>query len=225
MRKLTAEEQSNIINVLEKKEIIYKDLQDELFDHFSCAIEDKWQEDATLSFTEVFHDEYKKFGIFGLPGVLEEREKSLSKHYIKVFLKLCLEWFKLPKIILSLFVIVAMIFTFRETYGLYVFKALTTLYLLFTVYSLILKMYKRKTHKESIVYLLDKVIYQQSFMNAFFIYIIPQFYTATPNFNKPITAILIALIFFFAFQFNYFSFYYIPKNRDKCFKQYYKIAN
>lgn len=79
------------------------DLQSELVDHLANAIETEWQENPKLSFDEALKVQFKKFGIFGFTGVIEERQKGLTKKYNALFWSYYKEFFKLPKIILTLF--------------------------------------------------------------------------------------------------------------------------
>ena len=64
------------------------DLQSELVDHLANAIETEWQENPKLSFDEALKVQFKKFGIFGFTGVIEERQKGLTKKIQRPFLEL-----------------------------------------------------------------------------------------------------------------------------------------
>lgn len=81
------------------------DLQSELVDHLANAIETQWQENPKLSFDEALNIEFKKFGVFGFMDVVEEKQKFLDKKYRKLIWSYYKEFFKLPKIILTLFLI------------------------------------------------------------------------------------------------------------------------
>lgn len=78
------------------------DLQSELVDHLANSIEDRWKENPKLTFEEALQLEFKKFGIFGFMDVVEERQKFLGKKYGKMIWKYYKEFFRLPKILVTL---------------------------------------------------------------------------------------------------------------------------
>ena len=77
------------------------DLQSELVDHLANSIEDRWKENPKLTFEEALELEFKKFGIFGFMDVVDERRRFLSKKYSRIIWKHYKEFFRLPKIILT----------------------------------------------------------------------------------------------------------------------------
>ena len=81
------------------------DLQTELVDHLANSIEEQLQENPKLSFETALNIEFKKFAIFGFMDVVEKRQKALTKKYYKLIWKHFIEFFKLPKIILTIFLI------------------------------------------------------------------------------------------------------------------------
>ncbi|WP_052825883.1 hypothetical protein [Neotamlana nanhaiensis] len=81
----------------------FYDVQTELVDHLANGIEQQWQENPKLKFEEALRLEFKKFGIFGFSDILEEKSKALAKHYRKQVYKYTKQYFKLPKIVLTLF--------------------------------------------------------------------------------------------------------------------------
>lgn len=87
------------------------DLQSELVDHLANAIETQWQQNSKLTFDEALNKEFQKFGVFGFMDVVEEKQKFLDKKYRKLIWKYYKEFFRLPKVILTIALI----------YGLYIF--------------------------------------------------------------------------------------------------------
>lgn len=83
----------------------YYDLQIELVDHLANAIEAEWEQNPKLSFEQVLDNEFKKFGVFGFMGVVEEKQKFLDKKYRKIIWSYYKNFFRLPKIIITLFLI------------------------------------------------------------------------------------------------------------------------
>uniref|UniRef100_UPI00404B0E40 hypothetical protein n=2 Tax=Flavobacterium sp. TaxID=239 RepID=UPI00404B0E40 len=80
----------------------YYDLQTELVDHLAFGIETQWQENPKLDFEIALQNEFKKFGIFGFSNVVEKRQTAMSKRYQQFIWQQFKEYFKLPKIVLTL---------------------------------------------------------------------------------------------------------------------------
>ena len=78
------------------------DVQTELVDHLANGIEAQWEGNPNLTFKECLNNEFKEFGIFGFSEVVEQKTNALSKYYIKEVFKHLKEYFKLPKVILTL---------------------------------------------------------------------------------------------------------------------------
>ena len=66
------------------------------------AIETQWKENPKLTFDEALNIEFKKFGVFGFMGVVEEKQKFLGKKYNKLVLSHIKEFFTIPKILLTI---------------------------------------------------------------------------------------------------------------------------
>jgi amino acid transporter len=73
-----------------------------LVDHLANAIESQLEENPKLTFDEALNAEFKKFGVFGFMGVVEEKQKFLGKKYNRLIWKYYKEFFRLPKIILTI---------------------------------------------------------------------------------------------------------------------------
>lgn len=114
-RKLTEEEVDRLFDFCTKHYVPEYDLQVELVDHLASGIEDQWTENPDLPFPVALNKTFDEFGIFGFSKIKSQKEKELRRKYRKLFWKYTLEFYKLPKIILTI--------------------ALTTV--LFTTYSLI----------------------------------------------------------------------------------------
>ena len=91
--KLSVEQIDRLYRFTREHFVEHYDLQTELVDHLSNAIEEEWKENPKLSFEEALQKEFKKFGVFGFMDVVEKRQSALSKkyHLLIFFLKLVLE--------------------------------------------------------------------------------------------------------------------------------------
>ena len=103
--KLTAEQINQLYTFTRQHYVEWYDLQSELVDHLANAIETQWQENPKFTFNEVLNMEFKKFGVFGFMSVVEEKQKFLGKKYRKLIWEFYKEFFRLPKIILTLLLI------------------------------------------------------------------------------------------------------------------------
>lgn len=92
------------------------DLQTELVDHLSNAIEEEWKENPKLSFEEALQKEFKKFGVFGFSDVVEKRQLALSKKYHLLIWKHFKEFFTIPKIIVTISLVFGLFYFFKYVF-------------------------------------------------------------------------------------------------------------
>ncbi len=105
--KLTIEQIQQLYGFTKQHYVEWFDLQSELVDHLANAIENQWETFPKRTFDEALQLEFKKFGVFGFMDVVEERQKFLHKKYLKLIWFYYKEFFKLPKIILTVCLIYA----------------------------------------------------------------------------------------------------------------------
>jgi heme exporter protein D len=107
---LTKNQIDELYKFTRKHYVYHYDVQSELVDHLANDIENIWQETPNLSFEQARDKSFKKFGIFGFMDVVEKKQSQMTKKYYKIIFKFAKEWFRLPKIVLTL----AMIFGFYK---------------------------------------------------------------------------------------------------------------
>lgn len=115
MKKLTSEQIDQLFAFTQKHYVEYYDVQVELVDHLANAIEEQWNENPNLSFDEALENEYKKFGIFGFTGLIEQKQTELHKHYNKMLVNEVLKFVSVPKVILTVILYLAIFFFLKET--------------------------------------------------------------------------------------------------------------
>lgn len=113
--KLTDKQIEELFQFTRKHFVEWYDLQAELVDHLANDIEQIWKEKPNLSFNEAKIIAFKKFGVFGFMDVISSRQSALEKRYRKLIAKEFIKYFKLPKIILTVFLIFVMIYFLRIT--------------------------------------------------------------------------------------------------------------
>ena len=107
---LTKNQIDELYKFTRKHYVYHYDVQTELVDHLANDIENIWQETPNLSFEQARDKSFKKFGIFGFMDVVEKKQSQMTKKYYKIIFKFAKEWFRLPKIVLTL----AMIYGFYK---------------------------------------------------------------------------------------------------------------
>ncbi|WP_296315205.1 hypothetical protein [Winogradskyella sp. UBA3174] len=101
--KLTEPQIQQLYTFTQKHYVDWYDVQTELVDHLANGIETQLEENPNLTFESALHFEFKKFGVIGFSDVIEEKIKALNKHYQLLVWHYFKDFFKLPKIILTLF--------------------------------------------------------------------------------------------------------------------------
>ncbi|RYJ43898.1 hypothetical protein [Flavobacterium beibuense] len=161
IKKISDEEVEKLYDFTKKHFVYYYDLQVELVDHLANAIEEKWGEQPQLSFDDVLKAEFKKFGIFGFTGIVEKRQLALQKKYNKILWGYFKEFFKLPKIMLTLalilFLVKAMQYIHPITGG-----VLALAILLFSIvrFFVLNRQYNKKVKKTGRRWMLEETIFR-----------------------------------------------------------------
>lgn len=99
--KVNQEQIEDLYAFTRKHFVEWYDVQTEIVDHLANGVEAQWQENPHLNFDEALKNEFKKFGIFGFSGIVEEKTNALEKYYRKEVWRYLKDYFKLPKIILT----------------------------------------------------------------------------------------------------------------------------
>lgn len=103
--KLTEPQIQQLYTFTQKHYVDWYDVQTELVDHLANGIEEHLEQNPNTTFESALNSEFKKFGIMGFNDVIEEKTKVLNKYYRTLVWKYFKDFFKLPKIILILFLI------------------------------------------------------------------------------------------------------------------------
>jgi hypothetical protein len=137
-RKLTNEEINQLFEFCEFHGVKYYDVQVELVDHLASAIEDRWKTNPEMPFEEAVFTVGEKFGVdpyfqmdsesllpapfgksksdtSGFTAIMAAKEKELRRKYEQLQWEYIKEFFRLPKIILTLAVASALFVVFRTS--------------------------------------------------------------------------------------------------------------
>ncbi len=161
VRKISEEQVNQLFTFTRKHFVEYYDLQNELVDHMANAIEEKWKQEPGLSFENALKAEFKKFGIFGFMNVVERRQVALSKKYHKLLWGYFREFFKLPKIMLTIAMIFALVKSFQLIHPV-VFAIVFAGSILFSLgYVIFLNIkYHKRVKKTGRRWMLEEIIYR-----------------------------------------------------------------
>ena len=113
-RQLTQYETNRLFHFCHQHFVYHYDVQIELVDHLASSIENQWEKDPELSFEKALYSSFKGFGITGFSKVKTEKEKALRKKYNRILWKYLLEFYRLPKIIMT-FAFTIVLFTLLKT--------------------------------------------------------------------------------------------------------------
>lgn len=89
----------------ESKHVHYYDVQVELVDHLTNAIELRMQQDPSLSFEKALQLTYQDFGIFGFSKIVSAKELAVMERQRHFFYSTVKAHFKWPKLILLLLLV------------------------------------------------------------------------------------------------------------------------
>lgn len=101
--KITEHQIERLYTFTRKHFVEWYDVQTELVDHLANGIENQWKDNSNITFDEALNKEFKKFGVFGFSELVEQKINALQKHYRKEIWHELKNYFKLPKIMITLF--------------------------------------------------------------------------------------------------------------------------
>jgi len=172
---LTQDEIQKLFDFVESKNMTYKDVQYEIVDHLASAMEVMKEENPEWPYSLCLQEVYNKFPITGFALLQMEKEEALNKYWKKKLWPYLFDYFKLPKIIITitLFLGLQQLFNVIEPIELNFWKVGLTpnvlLYFSATIFislvSLLLKkrINRIKGNSEDIVIDSEKFLYIKSF--------------------------------------------------------------
>lgn len=102
MTSLTKENIDHLFDFVKSKYVRYYDVQLELVDHLASAIEEEMNADSNLSFKAGLNKVYSRFPVTGFNNFIQEKTKGLQIFWAKKFFAFALDYFRFPKIILTI---------------------------------------------------------------------------------------------------------------------------
>lgn len=115
MKTVSQEQIVALHKFVKSRYVEYYDVELELVDHLANGIEEQWKTEPSLSFDDALQLEYKKFGIFGFVGMVENKQSELYNYYYKITFRALKSFFSIPKIVLTT-AIFLLLYTFGTTF-------------------------------------------------------------------------------------------------------------
>ncbi len=158
--KLTNQQIQQLYTFTRQHYVEYFDVQTELVDHLANDIEIIWKTQPKLTFEQARDKAFKKFGVFGFMGILEERQKALSKKYWKLVKGIFIDFFKIPQIFATLTLCVAIYLLFNFFKDAYVLLGFGVLALVILTYKAVKtkKLLKKKYRETKKKWLFEDMI-------------------------------------------------------------------
>jgi len=101
-RTVTTEETQKLFDFCRRHFVYHYDLQAELVDHLASSMEEQWQKNPELLFDKALQKTFRKFGITGFSKIKEQKLKELGRKYNRLLWKYLLDYFRWPRIIVTL---------------------------------------------------------------------------------------------------------------------------
>ncbi len=228
MKKTVSEKQiERLFEFTREHYVEHYDLQSELVDHLANAIEQRWEETPELPFEDCIKEEFKKFGIFGFMDVVEKRQKALRKKYRKLIWQEVIDFFQLPKILLTggltflLYFIVQSGLIPRLFFIVLVFAFM--LFIIILLYNL-QKKYRNRIDKTGKKWVLEEYIFRVSLIPFILnsgIQILVQSSIHKWTVESPYLVFLICLGVILLLILTYVGLFYLPKNAEKYLEETY----
>ncbi len=211
---LTESHIENLYAFTRQHYVEYYDLQTELVDHMANDIEAIWEVNPTMSFEDARDKSFKKFGVFGFMDVVEQRQKAMSKIYMKLLWNYAKDWFRLPQIILTITIFTTLYTVFSTEIGSYIFVGCYILLCLFLFVKTIFiqREIKRKRKAKEKLWLLEDIIFRNAGIGT--LVLGPQVFqllTLSDNFDGYIPLVC-AIVFTSVIIYTYITVIILPKN-------------
>ncbi|MDP3180982.1 MAG: hypothetical protein Q8M67_04155 [Bacteroidota bacterium] len=222
-RKLTPEEIEELHEFCIYRSIWHYDVQVELVDHLASAIEDLWVNNSKLSFQDALYEVDKKFGShLGFVVIRQEKEKALRKKYRRLLWHFVADFYKFPKIMvtLSFFLGIFMALRFTEN-DQWIVGSLLIMFIAFSLFYLLYYFPKfvRIKVPEKHSFLLNEItqkgiVYQTMMFSGGFISLVSH----ATNFSTTGSVVFSALVSLYLVLL-YGDCFFIPKKIHEHFKE------
>lgn len=220
-RRLSEDQIDKLYTFTRKHFVEYYDLQTELVDHLANDIETQWQQNRNPKFDDALTAAFKKFGIYGFEDVVNQRKKALGKRYMKLMGRYFLEFFTLPKILLT----IALVLGVHQLLLIQDIPVFSFAILGVQVFSFIKLLQQKRVLDSRIIatgrkWLFEELIYKGVTMTSVLV-LTGQFIGSAERISKPGTLWVISFLYVMLLLHNYIVLYSIPAKAEKYLKETY----
>ncbi len=226
--KLTNLQIENLYKFTRKHYVYYYDVQSELVDHLANDIEQILEENPKLTFENARDKSFKKFGIFGFMDVVEKKQTRMTKKYFILILKFVKEWFRLPKIVLTILLFLGFYQLQKLPNAYYIYVSVFGFIILLESFTVIknTRKLKKKTKITGKKWMFENIIAVNGIGNSAlilfyaFCYLFPdnaKDFLLMGDFRKAMSAFVITLLILF----GYVSLVVIPKKAEELLQETY----
>lgn len=143
-RKLIPNEIEGLFIFCRKHKIKYYDVQLELVDHLATSIEEIWKSQPEILFQDALTKIYLSFGVNGFQKVEKTKKRELRKKYNRLIWNYLIQFYRLPKIIFTVFLVVTLFFVFKSVSDLAMFNVAFLAFSFFALLTYYTINYRRK---------------------------------------------------------------------------------
>jgi hypothetical protein len=160
-KELTPSQIEQLYDFCYLQSVVHYDVQVELVDHLASAIEKIWEDRPQTTFDDALYEVNEEFGDHaGFVIIKQEKEQALRREYRKMLWKFISEFYRLPKIIFTAGISVAIYYGLKYTandawitVSLFVLSALFSSYFIYFFFPKYIKI-----KKEGYAFLFNEVL-------------------------------------------------------------------
>ena len=226
--KLTENHIQELYKFTRQHYVYHFDVQTELVDHLANDIEAVLIAQPKLSFEAARDVSFKKFGVFGFMTIVERKQFQMTKKYFRIIFRFAKEWFRLPKIIITLFLVLVLyrMQTLTNAYYMYISICVFVLFLETVVIIRNKRKANRQFKKTRKKWMFQEIILVSGITNSAFMIFYALFYLMPDNakdfllmgeFRRVFSAIFITAVLII----GYVTLFVIPRKVDVLLKETY----
>lgn len=168
--KLTEAQIEELYAFTRKKYVEYYDVQTELVDHLATSIEEKMSESSNINFETALQQVYSQFGIFGFSELVEKKAMEAAIKGRKLFRKSFFEYFKLPKILLFVMILLVSYKVFEISNNDFIAYCFYAIIVIFNVVFITKCIRVKRSVKEPLLQFENIYIMSSSFGSSLFLF-------------------------------------------------------
>jgi hypothetical protein len=167
--KLTEVQIEELYAFTRKKYVEYYDVQTELVDHLASSKKEKMSESSNINFETALQQVYAQFGIFGFSELVEKKGIQVAIKDRKLFRKSFYEYFKLPKILLLVMILMVSYKVFEISNNDFISYCFYTIIVIFNVKYITKSIRVKRSVKEPLLQLENIYVMSASFGFSLFL--------------------------------------------------------